>query len=60
MKKISLRALTITDLPETLRWHNQADIVEMYAGHPFPVNEEMERKWYDKILYSNLPVTVLY
>ncbi|MCK9610725.1 MAG: GNAT family N-acetyltransferase [Candidatus Cloacimonas sp.] len=58
MKNIRLRALTITDLPLTLKWHNQPDIIEMYAGHPFPVNEEMERKWYEKILTSNFPVTV--
>jgi len=58
MKNIRLRALTITDLPLTLKWHNQRDIIEMYAGHPFPVNEEMERKWYEKILTSNFPVTV--
>ena len=58
MENVKLRALTITDLPLTLKWHNQPDIVEMYAGHPFPVNEEMERKWYEKILTSNFPVTV--
>ena len=58
MKNIRLRALTITDLPLTLKWHNQPDIIEMYAGNPFPVNEEMERKWYEKILTSNFPVTV--
>lgn len=58
MNRVRLRALTITDLPLTLKWHNQADIVEMYSGHPFPVNEEMERKWYEKILCSNIPTTV--
>ena len=58
MENVKLRALTITDLPLTLKWHNQLDIIEMYAGHPFPINEEMERKWYEKILTSNFPVTV--
>lgn len=58
MKKIRLRALTISDLPTTLKWHNQKDVVEMYSGHPFPVNQEMEQKWYDKILFSNIPITV--
>ena len=58
MENVKLRALTITDLPLTLKWHNQPDIVEMYAGHPFPVNEEMEHKWYEKILTSNFPITV--
>jgi RimJ/RimL family protein N-acetyltransferase len=56
--KIKLRALTSDDMPKTLSWHNQPDIVHYYSGHPFPVNPEMERKWYDKILTSNFPVTV--
>ncbi len=42
--KIRLRALTMADLPKTLAWHNQADIVDLYSGHPFPVNLEMEQK----------------
>jgi len=56
--KIKLRALTRSDLPITLKWHNQSEIQELYAGHPFPVNEEFENKWYDKILTSNFPTTV--
>jgi len=55
---IILRALTMVDVEKTLSWHNQDDISELYAGHPFPVNLEMERKWYDKILTSNIPLTV--
>lgn len=58
MKKIILRALTLKDLEKTLAWHNQDDIVEFYSGHPFPVNSEMEIKWYDKILTSNFPLTI--
>ena len=58
MKKIKLRALTSTDVDKTLTWHNEALISDLYLGHPFPVNIEMERKWYDKILTSNFPTTV--
>ena len=58
MKKIKLRALTSTDVDKTLTWHNAALISDLYLGHPFPVNIEMERKWYDKILTSNFPTTV--
>lgn len=57
-EKIKLRALTSEDQPITLSWHNQQDIVYYYSGHPFPVNQEMEKKWYEKILTSNFPVTV--
>jgi len=42
----------------TLKWHNQPDIVDMYSSHPFPVNQEMESKWYERILTSNIPATV--
>lgn len=56
--QINLRALTLSDLPLTLSWHNQEDIVELYSGHPFPVNLEMEKLWYERILTSNYPVTV--
>lgn len=56
--RIRLRALTSTDLQMTLAWHNQEDIVDLYAGHPFPINHEMEQKWYDKVLTSNIPATV--
>lgn len=58
MNSIRLRALTMSDVPLTLKWHNQPDIVDMYSGHPFPVNEEMERKWYERVLTSNIPTTV--
>jgi RimJ/RimL family protein N-acetyltransferase len=58
MSEINLRSLSSADLPTTLQWHNQEDIVQLYSGHPFPVNEEMEKKWYEKILCSNFPVTV--
>jgi len=55
---IRLRALTKTDIEKTLSWHNQEDIRDLYFGHPFPVNREMEELWYQKILTSNYPITV--
>ena len=58
MNKIKLRALTHADLEKTLAWHNQEDISDLYSGHHFPVNVEMERIWYEKVLTSNFPVTV--
>jgi len=58
MNKIKLRALTTNDIENTLLWHNQDDISDFYSGHPFPVNIEMETKWYKKILTSNFPLTV--
>lgn len=58
MEKLLLRALTSSDMALTLNWNNQDDIKDLYAGHPFPVNLEMESDWYKKILHSNFPTTV--
>lgn len=58
MTNIRLRALTETDIPKTLEWNNQEDIKEFYAGHPFPINMEMEKEWYSKITKSNFPTSV--
>lgn len=55
---VRLRALSITDMPLTLTWHNQPEIVDLYSGHPYPVNQECEQMWYDRILTSNIPTTV--
>jgi len=57
-QRIKLRALTESDMALTCRWHNSDEIKLNYAGHPFPVNIEMEKKWYEKILHSNFPVTI--
>lgn len=56
--KIRLRALTSNDIEKTLKWHNDDEIKYFYLGHPFPVNIEIEKKWYDEILTSDLPTTV--
>ncbi len=56
--KIKLRALTGHDIEKTLSWNNLEDISDLYSGHPFPVNIEMEQIWYDKILTSNFPISV--
>jgi RimJ/RimL family protein N-acetyltransferase len=58
MEKIVLRALTEADTHTTLHWNNQEDIKNLYAGHPFPVNMEMEKDWYAKITKTNIPTTV--
>lgn len=56
--RITLCALTKSDISFTLQWHNQEDIRDLYLGHPFPINFEMEEKWYEKILLSNIPTSV--
>ena len=55
---VRLRALEKEDIEKTIVWHNKKDIKDLYAGHPFPVNMEQEKRWYDKILTSNFPTTV--
>ena len=58
MDKIRLRALTISDIDKTLEWNNQELISDRYSGHPFPVNLEIEKRLYEKVLTSNFPTTV--
>lgn len=53
-----MRALTEKDIPLTLIWNNQEEIKDLYAGHPFPVNIEMETEWYERITKSNIPTCV--
>ena len=48
----------MTDIEKTVIWNNQDEIRDLYMGHPFPVNYEMEKKWYESILTSNIPTTV--
>ncbi|MFA5973308.1 MAG: GNAT family N-acetyltransferase [Lentimicrobiaceae bacterium] len=56
--KTHLRALTFDDASNTVEWNNQQEIKEFYSSHPFFVNIENEKKWYEKILYSNIPTSV--
>lgn len=57
-EKINLRALTQNDLELTLKWNNQADIRDTYAGHPYPVNREKEQQWYDRVLTTDATLNV--
>ena len=58
MSKIILRALTIEDAKISWQWRNKEEIMNLYSGHPFPVNYELEKSWYEKVMYSNFPTTV--
>lgn len=55
---IKLRALTTDDIASTLNWHNQSEIRDNYLGHPFPINIEVERAWYEKHIKSNIPTCI--
>ncbi len=52
---IRLRALRSEDIELTWKWRNRPDVREMYAGHPFFVNPEKEKLWFEKILTSDYP-----
>lgn len=53
---IRLRALRSEDADVIWKWRNQPEIREMYAGHPFFVNPEKEKIWFEKILTSDIPI----
>lgn len=52
---IRLRALRSEDAQLTWKWRNLPEVREMYAGHPFYVNPEKERKWFEQVLLSDYP-----
>ena len=54
-RTIKLRALRREDAEITWQWRNLPDIRRLYAGHPFFINPEKEKAWYDKILVSDFP-----
>lgn len=54
-RTIRLRALRIEDAEITWKWRNIPEIRRMYSGHPFYINPEKERAWYEKILVSDHP-----
>ena len=54
-RTIRLRALRKEDAEITWKWRNETVVRDMYAGHPFYVNPEKERAWYDRILTSDHP-----
>ena len=56
--EIKLRALTHEDFDKTFQWNNDEEITNWYLSHPFPVSRENEKLWYEKILTSNIPMTV--
>jgi diamine N-acetyltransferase len=58
MSSVNLRALTLEDAKITWEWRNKEEISNLYSGHPFPVNYELEKAWYEKVMRSNLPTTV--
>jgi diamine N-acetyltransferase len=58
MSKVILRALTLRDAETSWQWRNKEEIISLYSGHPFPVSYELEKAWYEKVMYSNFPTTV--
>jgi len=54
-KKLRLRALRREDAELTWKWRNFPDVKKFYSGHPFFVNPEKERDWYERILTSDHP-----
>ena len=58
MSSVHLRALTLKDAKITWAWRYKDEIINLYSGHPFRVNYELEKSWYEKVMFSNFPTTV--
>ena len=60
---ITLRPVKTEDWSETVKWRNNLFIKSSTMSHPFPVTDELEKEWYEKITRSKdnsyLPFTVV-
>ena len=43
--KIILRPMKSEDWEKTIQWRNDQNIKTLAMTHPFPVTEELEKKW---------------
>lgn len=48
--KIVLRPICYDDWEKTLKWRNDLFLKSSTMSHPFPVTQEMEKKWYEETL----------
>lgn len=62
-EKITLRPVRLEDREATVKWRNDLFIKASTMSHPFPVTDELEKEWYEKVLRSKdnsyLPFTVI-
>ncbi|MFZ2285534.1 MAG: GNAT family protein [Bacteroidales bacterium] len=62
-EKVVLRPVRIGDWEFTVKWRNDLFIKSSTMSHPFPVTDELEKEWYEKVLLSKdnsyLPFTVV-
>ena len=60
---ITLRPVKTEDWSETVKWRNNLFIKASTMSHPFPVTDELEKEWYEKVTRSKdnsfLPFTVV-
>jgi len=49
-KRIVLRPLKKDDWSKSLKWRNNPKLTQLVMSHPFPITEELEHDWYEKIL----------
>jgi RimJ/RimL family protein N-acetyltransferase len=51
-EKVILRSIRIEDREKTFKWRNDLFIKVSTMSHPFPITEELEKKWYEDQLTS--------
>ena len=42
---VNLRHLKISDWKKIINWHNNIELSNQLMSHPFPVTDELEKKW---------------
>jgi RimJ/RimL family protein N-acetyltransferase len=51
-EKVILRPIKAEDWGKTFKWRNDLFIKVSTMAHPFPITEELEKKWYEEQLTS--------
>lgn len=51
-EKVILRPIRFEDWEKTVKWRNDLFIKVNTMSHPFPITEEVEKKWYEELLVS--------
>jgi RimJ/RimL family protein N-acetyltransferase len=56
---ITLRPVKMEDWSETVKWRNNLFIKSSTMSHPFPVTDELEKEWYEKVTSSKEDARIL-
>jgi len=57
--KVILRAPTRADIPAYVRWFNDPDVTQFLGGNMWPMSQEAEERWFDRMLEKEVLVLAI-